>query len=58
MKLRTAAVNVTDDAGNKVGGPYFLPLDADAKREIKGLEREFGPLELKKDKEQSCSTKR
>ena len=49
MRLKTAAVDATDDDGNRIGGPYFLPLDDAAKHEIKALEREFGPLELKKE---------
>ncbi len=47
MKLKTVAVAATDDNGNRVGGPYFLPLDDAAKHEIRTLEREFGRLELK-----------
>jgi hypothetical protein len=44
VKLRTAAVIATTDDGDKIGGPYFLPLDDAAKQEIKALEREFGRL--------------
>lgn len=47
MKLRTAAVDATDDAGNRVGGPYFLPLTVEAKRELAALVREFGPIQQK-----------
>ena len=44
MKLRTAAVDATTDDGDKIGGPYFLPLDADARKEINQLAREHGPI--------------
>ena len=47
MKLKTAAVAATDDDGNRIGGPYFLPLDEAAKQELNRLAREFGPLEMK-----------
>ncbi|CAB4166748.1 hypothetical protein UFOVP836_54 [uncultured Caudovirales phage] len=57
MKLRTAAVIATTDDGDKIGGPYFLPLDTDAKTEINQLVREHGPLDITA-KEQSCSTKK
>lgn len=53
MKLRTAAVVAMDDDGNTVGGPYFLPLNADDKRELSALLREFGPIE---PKEKQCNT--
>lgn len=45
MRLRTAAVDALTDDGEKIGGPYFLPLDAEARRELLRLEREFGPIE-------------
>ncbi len=48
MKLRTAAVVATTDDGDKIGGPYFLPLDTPAKQEINELAREYGPLDIKK----------
>ena len=48
MKLRTAAVIATTDDGDKIGGPYFLPLDTDAKTEINQLVREHGPLDIQK----------
>lgn len=57
MKLRTAAVVATTDDGDKIGGPYFLPLDAEAKTEINQLARQHGPLYLTA-KEQPCSTKK
>jgi hypothetical protein len=47
MKLKTAAVAATDDDGNRIGGPYFLPLDDAAKQELSRLAREFGPVEIK-----------
>ncbi len=53
MKLRTAAVVATTDDGDKIGGPYFLPLDHAAKTEINQLVRDHGPLDIK-PKEQSC----
>jgi len=53
VKLRTAAVVATTDDGDKIGGPYFLPLDQPAKQEIKELAREYGPLDIKKQ-EQPC----
>ncbi len=52
MRLRTAAVVATTDDGDKIGGPYFLPLDADARNEINQLAREHGPLDLKPKQEQ------
>ena len=55
MKLRTAAVEATDNAGNRVGGPWGLPLDREAKDELKQLVREYGPIE---PKEASCTTKK
>jgi len=57
VKLRTAAVVATTDDGDKIGGPYFLPLDPPAKQEINQLAREYGPLDIKKQ-EQPCSTKK
>lgn len=47
MKLRTAAVVATTDDGDKIGGPYFLPLDHAAKTEINQLVRDHGPLDIK-----------
>ncbi len=44
LKLKTAAVNACDDEGNRVGGPYFLPLDIEAKAELKTLQREYGAI--------------
>lgn len=57
MRLRTAAVVATTDDGDKIGGPYFLPLDAEAKTEINQLARQHGPLDLTA-KEQACSKKK
>jgi hypothetical protein len=48
VKLRTAAVVATTDDGDKIGGPYFLPLDRDAKTELNQLAREHGPIDVKK----------
>ena len=47
------AVVATTDDGDKIGGPYFLPLDHAAKTEINQLVREHGPLDIK-PKEQPC----
>jgi len=47
MKLRTAAVVATTDDGDKIGGPYFLPLDREAKTELSQLAREHGPIDIK-----------
>jgi hypothetical protein len=44
MRFKAASIYVTDDNGNRVGGPYALPLDREAKREINRLMREFGPI--------------
>jgi hypothetical protein len=53
MKLRTAAVDLTDDAGRRIAGPYMLDystgkaaLPEQARRDINDLKAEFGPLEL------------
>jgi hypothetical protein len=53
VKLRAVAVVATTDDGDKIGGPYFLPLDHAAKTEINQLVREHGPLDIK-PKEQPC----
>jgi hypothetical protein len=50
MLLRTAAVEATDDQGNRIGGPYALPLSDEAKRELKQLMREYGPITGKDSK--------
>ncbi len=55
MKLRAAAVVATTDDGDKIGGPYFLPLDHAAKTEINQLVREHGPIETKQPEQKPCS---
>jgi hypothetical protein len=52
--LRTASVDATDDSGNRIAGPWALPLDREARKEINRLAEEFGPVTFKQ-KEQSCS---
>jgi len=51
MKLRAAAVDATTDDGQRVGGPWALPLDADAIKEIRALENEYGRVEFKQSKD-------
>lgn len=51
MKLRTAAVDAVTDDGKRVGGPWAIPLDRDALKEIKALEAEFGRVELTQSKD-------
>ena len=50
MKLKTAAVDATTDDGQRLAGPFFLPLDSAAKQELRALIREYGPLEKPKGK--------
>ena len=50
MTLEPAAVDARVD-GKRVGGPWALPLDADAKKEIRALELEFGRVEFKQAKD-------
>lgn len=45
MKLRTVAIEATDDTGNRIAGPWPLPLTREAKQELRTLIREYGPLE-------------
>lgn len=51
MKLRTAAVDAATDDGKRVGGPWAIPLDRDALKEIKALEQEFGRVEFTQSKD-------
>jgi hypothetical protein len=46
--LRPAAVDATDDAGNRIAGPWALPLDREAKQEINRLAEEYGPVKFEK----------
>ena len=58
MKLRTAAVDAAVD-NKRVGGPWAVPLDKDALKEIKALEQEFGRVEFEQSKDKpSCSTQK
>lgn len=52
MILRPAAVDATDDSGNRIAGPWALPLDADARKEINTLAREYGPVRFDKKEPQ------
>lgn len=45
MKLKYAAVIACDDDGNKIAGPFFLPLTQEDKAEINALKPEYGPIE-------------
>jgi hypothetical protein len=56
MKLRTAAVDAAVD-NKRVGGPWAIPLDKDALKEIKALEQEFGRVTFERE-ESPCSTKK
>jgi hypothetical protein len=50
VKLRTAAVDAAVD-DKRVGGPWAIPLDKDALKEIKALEQEFGRVEFTQSKD-------
>jgi hypothetical protein len=52
VKLRTAAVDAAVD-GKRVGGPWAIPLDKDALKEIKALELEFGRVEFEQSKDKT-----
>ena len=54
MRLRTAAVDAVVD-GKRVGGPWAIPLDRDALKEIKALEQEFGRVTFERE-EPSCGS--
>ena len=57
MKLRriVTAVDATDDDGNRIAGPWPLPLDRAAQQEIKELAKQYGPV-MADSKEQPCKT--
>jgi hypothetical protein len=57
MTLEPASVDARV-SGKRVGGPWALPLDREAIKEIKALEPEFGRVEFKQSKEQTCSTQK
>jgi len=57
MTLEPASVDARV-SGKRVGGPWALPLDREAKKEIRALEQEFGRVEFKQSKEQTCSTQK
>lgn len=55
MKLRTAAVDLTDDEGRRLAGPYTLDystgkaaLPHEARQAVKELTPEFGPIQATK----------
>lgn len=48
MRLCTAAVDARVD-GKRVGGPWAIPLDREALREIKALEQEFGRVTFEQE---------
>lgn len=50
MRLRTAAVDAAVE-GKRVGGPWAIPLDRDALKEIKALEQEFGRVTFEREEQ-------
>ena len=52
MTLAPASVDARVD-GKRVGGPWALPLDAEAIKSIRALEKEFGRVEFPKKKEET-----
>lgn len=60
MRLRTAAVDLTDDQGRRIAGPYMLDystgkaaLPHEARQAVNELKAEFGPLVTTKQ-ENTC----
>jgi hypothetical protein len=44
MKLKPVVVEFTSDNGQRIAGPWPLPLTPDQRRELQTLAREYGPL--------------